>query len=255
MSLKHIRKTYEAWGRDDPFYAVLTHRERRHGAWDPDAFFRTGREEVARVMGYLESLPLCPGKERALDFGCGVGRLTQALAEHFEEVVGIDISSSMVEKARELDRHGGTVRYHVNTEPDLAILDEASFDFVYSSITLQHIPPRYGRRYVADFFRVLRPGGVAVFQMRSGPRVRPGSLREWLYTLNREHMRRLLQRLKGQPPYEIHFLARAEVEEIVAGAGGRMVDVVDVGGRGREGRSFRYCAVREDPTKKGPSGS
>ncbi|HEX9710770.1 MAG TPA: class I SAM-dependent methyltransferase [Candidatus Thermoplasmatota archaeon] len=244
MGLKHVRETYEAWGRDDPFHAVLTRPEYLHGAGDPEAFFRTGREEIGRLMAYLGELGLAVERGRALDFGCGVGRLSQALAEPFDEVIGVDISAPMVAKAAELNRHGERVRYLVNTGDDLALLDDGSFDFAYSSITLQHIPPRYVRRYVAEFFRVLRPGGVAVFQMRSGPRHGPGSLGELLYTLNREHFRRFLQRLRGKPTYEIHYLARSEVEEVVARSGGRMVDVVDVSGKGRTGRSFRYCAVR-----------
>lgn len=248
MSLEHVRRTYERWGREDPLYAVLTRHEHRGGGWDPDEFFETGEEEVARVLEWVDGLDVELRRGRALDFGCGVGRLTQALGDRFEEVAGVDISSSMVERARDFNRHGPGVRYLVNTRPDLSLFQDDVFDFAYSSITLQHIPPRIGRRYVRDFFRVLRPGGVAVFQMRSGPRVEPGSLRGWLYTLNREHLRRLLQRLKGRPPYEIHFLSRGQVEEIVEDAGARLVDVLDVGGPGREGRSYRYCAeVPESP--------
>lgn len=245
MSLEHVRRTYEEWGRKDPFHAVLTKRGLEGGGWDEDAFFRTGREEVRGLLDYLAGLPLELRTGRALDFGCGVGRLTQALADHFGEVVGVDISAPMVDKARELDRHGrGRVRYVVNTRGDLALLDEGTFDLVYSSITLQHIPPRHARVYIRELFRVLGPGGVAVFQVRNGPRIRPGSWRERLYTLRREHLRRLLQRLRGRPPYEMHFLARSEVEELVGEGRGRLVDVVDVGGEGREGRSFRYCGVR-----------
>jgi hypothetical protein len=41
----------------------------------------------------------------------------------------------------------------------------ASFDFIYSDIALQHIPPDQSRAYIAEFLRVLRPGGLAVFQL------------------------------------------------------------------------------------------
>jgi hypothetical protein len=91
--------------------------------------------------------------------------------------------------------------------------------------------------------RVLRPGGLAIFQARNGPRVKPGTLRSSLYTLNREYLRRLLQRLRGRPPYEMHYLARSRVEELIAEVGGRIVDVIDLSRR-RPGRSLRYCATK-----------
>jgi SAM-dependent methyltransferase len=240
VSLDDVRKTYEEWGREDPFYAVLTRRGMEGGSWDPEAFFGTGREEIGGVLEYLRGLDVELRTGDALDFGCGVGRLTQALADGFDRVVGVDISSSMVEKARELDRSRGAVQYVVNTRDDLSLFEDHAFDFVYSNKVLQHIPPRYVRRYVADFFRILRPGGIALFQMRSGPRVEPGSLRHWLYRLNREHLRHLLQRLARRAPYEIHFMARSQMEEVVEASGGRMVDVRDVSGRGK---GFRYCAT------------
>lgn len=241
MGLDFVKRTYEKWGSVDPMYAVLTRHDRAGSRWDTGEFFHHGRQEVAAVAADLEALGirLCG---RALDFGCGVGRLSQALAEHVDEVLGVDIAKSMVEAARSHNSHPDRVRYLVNSRPDLAILDDASFDFVYSNITLQHIPPRYARTYICEFFRVVRPGGCVLFQMRSGPRIRPGSLRAFLYRLNREHVRHILQRLRGRPPYEIHFIAREQVEQLIADAGGRLVDVAEVGGRRR--RNYRYCAIR-----------
>jgi ubiquinone/menaquinone biosynthesis C-methylase UbiE len=223
-------------------YAVLTRHDRAGGGWDPEEFFHHGREEVAGVVSYLDGLGIDIRGRRVLDFGSGAGRLTQALADYAEEVVGVDIAASMVAAARSHNRHGRRVRYVVNARPDLALFDDASFDLAYSNITLQHIPPRYARAYIREFFRVVRPGGHVLFQMRSGPSIEPGSLRALLYRLNREHLRHLIQRLRGRAPYEIHFMARAHVEEVIAEAGGRVVDVTSVGGKRRE--NFRYCAVR-----------
>src|SRR4051812_46865197 len=88
---------------------------------------------------------------RALDFGCGVGRLTQALARHFTHVTGIDISEQMLDLARQYNRHGERVEYALNTRPDLSQWPDHTFDFVYSIITLQHMEPVYARRYIAEF--------------------------------------------------------------------------------------------------------
>lgn len=246
MGLDHVRKVFEEWGRGDPMHAALTRKGYGEGGWEVEAFYQRGRQEIDAVLEYVKGLGLDPSPGRALDFGCGAGRLTQGLARHFREVDGVDISSSMVEAARAHDPHGDRVRYHINTADDLGLFDDGSFDFIYSNKVLQHIPPRHQSRYISEFVRVLRPGGLAVFQTRNGPRIEPGSVRAWLYRLRREHFRRFWQRVRRRPPYEMHFLARSRVRELVEGAGGRLIDVVDIS-RGRPNRSLRYCvAVRPD---------
>lgn len=241
--LAAVREAFERFGRRDPMYAALTRAGREDRGWDPEEFFAVGRREIGEALDYVAGLGLEPGRGRALDFGCAIGRLTQALADHFDEAVGVDIADAMVAAAREHNRHGKRVRYVVNTRPDLALLEDASFDFVYSNKVLQHIPPRPQLAYIAEFLRVLRPGGVALFQTRNGPRFDFGGPRGWLYTLNRRHLRRILQRIRRRPPYEMHYVARSRVEEALGAAGGRLVDVTDLS-RTRPRKSLRYCAVR-----------
>lgn len=246
-TLESVRRAFEEFGREDPLYAALSRKRYRGNRWDPEEFFRTGREEIAQVMEYLARLGARPDGGRALDFGCGVGRLTRALAEHFQRVVGVDIARSMIERAREFeahqDAHGGRVRYVVNAAPDLRLFEDASFDFVYSNKVLQHIPPEAQATYIGEFLRVLRPGGVAVFQTRNGPWIRPGTPRAWLYTLNRRHLRRLFQRIRGRTPYEMHYIAQSRVEEVVREAGACVVDVVDLS-QGTPRKSLQYCVRR-----------
>ena len=241
MSLDHTQRTYERFGREDPLYAVLTTDEFRHGR-NEDQFFASGREEIARVMARVAALGITVARGRALDFGAGVGRLSQALADHFERVVGVDIAASMVERARAANRHGDRVQYVVNTVPDLSVLGSAEFDFVYSNITLQHSPPEAGRRYIAEFLRVLRPGGAAVFQVPNGRAFPPGGWQAWAYRVRRTYLRRLWKRVRGKPPYEMHYIPRADVEQIVAAGGGRLVAADDVGRH--PGRNYTYYVVK-----------
>ena len=241
--LEPVREVYEEFGREDPMYAALSRKGYTGDRWDPEEFFQTGRDEIRNVMEHIGSLGLDLDRGRALDFGCAIGRLTQALADHFHTVIGVDIASSMVERARTYNRHGDRVRYIVNVAPNLQILESDSFDLVYSNKVLQHLPPENPVAYVKEFVRVLRPGGLAVFQFRNGPRIRPGGPRAWLYTLNRRYIRRLFQRIRGRKAYEIHYLAQSRVQEAVDEAGGTVVDVTDLS-RGKPGKSLRYCATK-----------
>ncbi|MFQ6006078.1 MAG: class I SAM-dependent methyltransferase, partial [Woeseia sp.] len=175
MALKDVQITYEDYGRKDPFYAALSRRDAKGNRWDADEFFASGRNEIADAMNHLTRLGVVVARGRAMDFGCGVGRLTQALCEEFDEAVGVDISCSMIECAEKHNNFGDRCIYRVNTTDDLKLLDSASFDFVYSNLSLQHSPPEASSRYIAEFFRVLRPGGIALFQIPSGPRHEPGS--------------------------------------------------------------------------------
>lgn len=167
MKLEELRKDWDALGRIDPMWAVLTHPERRGRTWDAESFFATGREEIAGVMRDLGRLGRPARRGRCLDFGCGVGRLTQALAEHFERCDGVDIAPSMLDEARRLNRHGARCVFHLNDTDDLGLFEDGTFDFVYSNIVLQHVGPAAAKAYIREFLRLLAPSGVAMFQLPS----------------------------------------------------------------------------------------
>lgn len=173
MSLEEIARSWDAFGREDPLWAILTLPGKRNRRWDPEEFFRTGVEEVGRVLSLLGSLGQPASRRRALDFGCGVGRLTQALAASFDEVDGVDVAPSMVDLARRFNRRGARCRFHLNAEPHLRLFADGAFDLVYSSYVLQHVPPPLARGYVGEFVRLLAPGGLALFQLPAEPR--PGA--------------------------------------------------------------------------------
>jgi 2-polyprenyl-3-methyl-5-hydroxy-6-metoxy-1,4-benzoquinol methylase len=100
-----------------------------------------------------------------LDFGCGMGRFTQALAAYFDRCHGIDISPQMIKLAQQYNRHGDRVQYSLNLSSDLQMLLPGTFDCVYTSEVLQHMPPDLMRHYLEEFCRVLKPEGVAVLDV------------------------------------------------------------------------------------------
>src|SRR5215207_2387368 len=115
MRLSGLRQHWDEYGRRDPLWAVLTAPDKQGNRWTVDEFLQTGRDEIAQLMAYLTSLGVTAKRRRALDFGCGAGRLTYALADWFESVVGLDIAPSMIEVARKLHAGVPGVDFRVNT--------------------------------------------------------------------------------------------------------------------------------------------
>jgi SAM-dependent methyltransferase len=184
MELKELQKNWDEFGKTDPLWAILTDPEKRNGRWDAQEFFRRGEAEVAEILACAGALEIPFNRRRVLDFGCGVGRLSQALCRHFEECIGVDIAPSMIDLAEQYNSHGSRCRYYVNEADNLRLFPDEHFDFICSSIVLQHMQPTYSKKYIEEFLRVLTPGGLLVFQIPSEHNVpRPGSgpEREALY--------------------------------------------------------------------------
>jgi SAM-dependent methyltransferase len=168
------RSTDDAWetlGRLDPLWAVYVTEGAERGGWDVDEFLATGKAEVDRVLARLDALAPSVPRGRALDFGCGVGRLSAALAAHFEEVLGVDVAPAMLAKARELV--GDRCTFALNRSTDLAIFETDSVDVSYSSLVLQHLPREQALRYLSELIRVTRPDGCLIVQVASRPHWSP----------------------------------------------------------------------------------
>jgi SAM-dependent methyltransferase len=161
-----LANTWDVLGERDPLWAILTNPGTHGGQWDVEEFFEHGREQVDGALDLVEEDIgwRLPGGA-ALDFGCGVGRLAQALCRRFDRVDGVDIAPSMVRAAEQFNRFGDRCRYHLNARDDLAIFRDGSFDFIYSTYVLQHMHPVFARRYVEEFVRLLSPEGLALFQI------------------------------------------------------------------------------------------
>lgn len=164
MDVKDMINNWNDWGNKDPMYAILTSRDKANRGWNEQEFLATGKEQLDHRMKWFQKNGIHIEHGKALDFGCGLGRLTNALAEHFTTVHGVDISASMIEGAKRLCQHREKIEYFQNTASNLAAFEQGAYDFVYTEIVLQHIPPRYQISYIEDFLRLLSPQGVAYFQ-------------------------------------------------------------------------------------------
>jgi SAM-dependent methyltransferase len=133
---------------------------------DVGDFWASGESEIADRLARAAQLRRPAGSGRALDFGCGVGRLTRALAVRFDDCVGVDVSDVMVRRARELNADRPNCTFVHSVLPDLSRFESRSFDLVYSNKVLQHLPSRsLVCGYVEEFLRVARPDGLVAFQM------------------------------------------------------------------------------------------
>jgi SAM-dependent methyltransferase len=229
-------------------WAVLTDPRK----WDEEEFFATGAREVAESIAYLESVEVPLRRGRALDFGCGLGRVTRPLAEYFDRVVGVDIAESMIEAARRLNESVPNCEFIHNPEPDLRCFDSGSFDLVYSKITLQHMVPSLAKSYLAEFVRVVSDDGLILFQVTSRPKpAQPGDRSAGVRRKARklrdspfQAAKLAVQHLRGRG-MEMHGVPREEVIASIEAAGGRVLEAKPDGAAGPSFESYTYAAVRE----------
>jgi len=235
--LERLRHTWDTLGADDPLWAILSDPDKRGGRWDDASFFAAGESEIAAIVQRCDALQRPAKRELALDFGCGVGRLSRALASRYARVIGVDISPRMLARARELHVHVENVRFVENATSRLAFVADASVDFVYSVITLHHMPAALQLDYIGEFLRVLAPGGVAVFQFAAG------YSQDWRGLAYRLLPNRLLAPLRrrvhdSRVAAELHVLDQGQVDARIAASGKHVLLGYDVpsAGAGFRGR-------------------
>jgi SAM-dependent methyltransferase len=232
--------TWERLAQSDPLWAILSDPAKRGGGWRTEDFFATGVAEVAELMDYISTIAPHLSRERAIDFGCGVGRVTLPLSRDFVRVTGIDISPTMLGAARSYqEKYGdtsGACDFILNTGTTLDGFPDASCDLVYSSITLQHIPAPAALGYLAEFIRVLKPGAVAIFQLPARRRPSLKARAGWLFPQ--------AVRAKRFSGIEMHGVLRGNVLSALAMAGGEVVDVQRDSSAGPEWESYRYAVTK-----------
>jgi SAM-dependent methyltransferase len=198
---------WNALGEAEPFFAVLTDerflRERMSDE-DREAFFASGDTDVAHIFELIDRPDFTP--RSALDFGCGVGRLTRALTKRAERVVGVDIAPSMLRIARE----------NVPTAAFSPTIPDERFDLILSLIVFQHIPIRRGEALLDELLGRLEIGGAAALHFTFR---RPGSSLRRVARSVRARVplvHRIAQRLRGERPMPYMQMNEYDPERVLA---------------------------------------
>jgi SAM-dependent methyltransferase len=160
---------WEEWGRRDPYFGVITDPKFRRSEMDDHKkreFFESGESHAHGVLTTIRR-HIDPefSPKTVLDFGCGVGRLIIPFAKIVEEVVGLDVSPSMLEEARRNCDERGLRNVRLLDSDDTLSTVTGSFDLVHSCIVFQHIPAERGRAIFSRLLQHLRPGGVGAIQL------------------------------------------------------------------------------------------
>jgi SAM-dependent methyltransferase len=172
-------RDWNTLGETEPFFAVLTEerflREHMSDA-DREAFWASGEADIAHIFELIDFVP-----KSALDFGCGVGRLTRALAKRMDRVAGVDAAESMLRIARE----------NVSNATFSTTIPYERFDLIVSLIVFQHIPVRRGEALLDELLDHLDGVAAIHFTFR-----RPGSF-----------LRRVARQFRARIPF-VHRVAQ-----------------------------------------------
>ena len=182
---------WEALAQQEPWFAVLTDERYLRERMSPDDlrdFFASGDADIAHIFDLIERPDFAP--KSALDFGCGVGRLTRALVKRIDRVAGVDVAPSMLRRARE----------NVPAASFSSSIPNERFDLIVSLIVFQHIPVARGEALLDELLAHLSDDSVAALQFTFR---RPGSfLRRIARTIRARvpFVHRIAQRIRGERP-------------------------------------------------------
>lgn len=235
-SFVNLSKIFNDLGQKDPYYSVLSDTKYMTKNLTDETisqFYESGRNNVALMVDTINQSGLQIGTGEALDFGCGVGRVTLSLADRFDAVTGCDISESnlaVASKAAE-ERGVSNVRFVKNEVNLVQQLGGDRFDLIYSVIVLQHMIPPLMRLYIGQFFRLLKTGGIAFFQLPTGGQN---------YQFNQH---KLHESIESQT-VQIHALVFRDVFEIIHSEGCRIVDLLEFDCVGPGWNSYIFVVVK-----------
>jgi SAM-dependent methyltransferase len=216
-----IGEAWRAFGETEPHWSVLVddgYRQENLQA-NIDRFYRSGEADIDVHFNFLRRAGIRTSFDKALDFGCGVGRLTLALAPHARRVVGVDISPPHLGLATERAQEQGIGNVDFESIVSVADLDRyRGIDLVISRIVLQHNPPPVMAALLSGLLGALASGGVAIIQIPTFIQEQRFSASDYL--------------ANEQPQMEMNFLPQPAIYRLIDEAGCRLIEVREDGAAG-----------------------
>lgn len=159
-------REWEKYGKYDPYYGVLTYDKYRKSKMTDESkedFFKSGYEYIDLVLKKIRKY-IDPdySVRRALDFGCGVGRLVIPLSKVAETVTGVDVSDSMLREAKKNCEARAIKNVDLEKSDDNLSSLIGKFDLVHSFIVFQHIPVKRGESIFKSLIAKTEYRGVCV---------------------------------------------------------------------------------------------
>lgn len=167
--LEHIEAVWTKLGEEEPHWSVVStadfKKDRIHETLQ--AFHNSGRSEVENMKRMLARNGLSvPENGVALEYGCGVGRVTRWLAPLFQKIIGVDVSPNHIALLKEYLKQEGVTNAETVVVQKLSEIEALpGYDFLYSKIVLQHNPPPIIAKIFDVLCRKLAPNGVGVVQI------------------------------------------------------------------------------------------
>ena len=154
-----LKDSWEFLSKKNAKWSVLTGK----ADWKEKEFYETGEGDIQRHFKTIRDADPDVSFEKCLDFGCGVGRLTQAICPRAGEVHGVDISANMIAEAKSYNKFKDKCHFHLNEKEDLSLFEDNYFNFIISLIVLQHIPNKFKPKYFSEFSRIIKQHGFIFF--------------------------------------------------------------------------------------------
>lgn len=106
----------------------------------------------------------------ALEIGCGAGRVTEFISQHFKKVFAVDISEKMIDEGRQRLGNVTNIEFISIDGTHYPTISDSSIDFVFSYIVFQHMSnKKVVMKNFEEIMRVLKEGGIAKIQVRGLP--------------------------------------------------------------------------------------